>query len=89
MTDVLLRPDAPAVLTPCADPRAAELYFSAAPADLEQAKLLCKGCPMQSACLRGALERREPWGVWGGAIFESGEIIAVKRPRGRPRKNVA
>ncbi|MGP5079461.1 WhiB family transcriptional regulator, partial [Brachybacterium alimentarium] len=38
-------------------------------------------------CRQGALDREEPWGVWGGAIFDAGRIIAVKRGRGRPRKN--
>jgi WhiB family redox-sensing transcriptional regulator len=49
---------------PCAgDP---ELFFAEAPADVEAAKALCQGCRIRMACLEGALERREPWGVWGG-----------------------
>jgi WhiB family redox-sensing transcriptional regulator len=63
-----------------------ELWFAEAPADLERAKALCQYCPALRACLSGALERREPWGVWGGEIFERGAIVARKRPRGRPRK---
>ena len=43
----------------------------------------------RDACLAGALDRAEPWGVWGGEIFERGAVIARKRPRGRPRKVVA
>ena len=39
-----------------------------------------------AACLAGALGREEPWGVWGGEIFERGAVIPRKRPRGRPRK---
>ena len=35
----------------------------------------------------GALERREPWGVWGGELFDAGRVIPRKRPRGRPRKH--
>lgn len=62
------------------------LWFAEAPADLERAKALCQGCPARIACLSGALERREPWGVWGGEIFQHGAIVARKRPRGRPRK---
>jgi len=27
--------------------------------------------------------------VWGGEIFERGVVIPRKRPRGRPRKEVA
>ncbi|MFC4001825.1 WhiB family transcriptional regulator [Prauserella oleivorans] len=67
----------------------ADLWFAEAPADLERAKVLCGDCPVRSACLAGALARREPWGVWGGEIFERGAVIARKRPRGRPRKNPA
>lgn len=65
----------------------ADLWFSEAPADLEMAKSLCVDCPMRIACLAGALDRAEPWGVWGGEIFERGAVVARKRPRGRPRKD--
>ncbi|KXO88414.1 DNA-binding protein [Tsukamurella pulmonis] len=66
-----------------------DLWFAEAPSDLERAKTLCETCPLQRACLAAALERGEPWGVWGGQIFEQGVVIARKRPRGRPRKNAA
>lgn len=64
-----------------------ELWFAESPSDVEQAKALCLGCPVQAMCLDGALERREPWGVWGGQLFLQGVVIPRKRPRGRPRKN--
>ena len=64
-----------------------ELWFAESPAQLEQAKSFCADCPVRTACLAGALDRGEPWGVWGGEIFERGVVIARKRPRGRPRKN--
>jgi WhiB family redox-sensing transcriptional regulator len=64
-----------------------DLWFAEIPADLERAKAYCQDCPARLACLSGALERREPWGVWGGEIFERGVVVARKRPRGRPRKN--
>jgi WhiB family transcriptional regulator, redox-sensing transcriptional regulator len=64
----------------------ADLWFAEAPAQLERAKALCRHCPIQAECLEGALEREEPWGVWGGQIFERGVIIHRKRPRGRPSK---
>jgi WhiB family redox-sensing transcriptional regulator len=66
----------------------ADLWFAESPADLERAKALCATCPVRSGCLAGALDRREPWGVWGGEIFSQGIVIARKRPRGRPRKQV-
>jgi WhiB family redox-sensing transcriptional regulator len=64
-----------------------DLWFAENPADLERAKLLCADCPVRRQCLEAALEREEPWGVWGGQIFERGNVVARKRPRGRPRKN--
>ena len=48
---------------------------------------MCLDCPLRIECLNGALERREPWGVWGGELFAQGVVIPRKRPRGRPRKN--
>ena len=64
-----------------------ELWFAESPHDVEFAKTLCKDCPVQQMCLTGALERREPWGVWGGELFLQGVVIPRKRPRGRPRKD--
>jgi len=66
-----------------------ELFFAEAPADLEAAKALCRGCRARTSCLEGALERREPWGVWGGELLLRGTIVPRKRPRGRPRKEDA
>jgi len=63
-----------------------ELWFAESPADVELAKSLCQSCPLRQECLAGALERREPWGVWGGQLFIAGVVVPRKRPRGRPRK---
>jgi len=63
-----------------------DLWFADVPADLEVAKTLCGSCPLKVECLAGAVERAEPWGVWGGEIFERGAVVPRKRPRGRPRK---
>jgi WhiB family redox-sensing transcriptional regulator len=63
------------------------VFFAESPADVEAAKALCVGCPVQQACLAGALDRREPWGVWGGELFVAGVVVARKRPRGRPPKH--
>ncbi|WP_422334847.1 WhiB family transcriptional regulator [Rhodococcus sp. (in: high G+C Gram-positive bacteria)] len=63
-----------------------DLWFADSPHELEQAKALCASCPIRSRCLDAALDRREPWGVWGGEIFDQGAVVARKRPRGRPRK---
>lgn len=63
-----------------------ELWFAESPSDVDFAKALCQSCPVRQLCLDAALERREPWGVWGGELFLQGAVIPRKRPRGRPRK---
>jgi WhiB family redox-sensing transcriptional regulator len=69
--------------------RHAELFFAESPTVLAQAQRLCAECPVREMCLAGALERREPHGVWGGEILVDGVVVASKRGRGRPRKVVA
>lgn len=64
-----------------------ELWFADTPTGVETAKALCRGCPLQRECLAGATKRSEPWGVWGGELFEHGVVVPRKRPRGRPRKS--
>jgi WhiB family redox-sensing transcriptional regulator len=65
------------------------LFFSEELGDIAAAKRICGECPVQVACLQGALDRREPWGVWGGQLFFNGKILPFKRKRGRPPKNPA
>lgn len=60
------------------------LFFSDEPLDIARAKAICARCTEAGACLSSALERAEPWGVWGGELLDGGRIVAVKRPRGRP-----
>jgi WhiB family transcriptional regulator, redox-sensing transcriptional regulator len=62
-----------------------DLFFAESPADIARAKELCRGCPAAAACLAGALDRAEPWGVWGGELVLRGTVVASKRGRGRPR----
>ena len=64
-----------------------ELFFSDQIPDIVRAKRICATCPLIVSCLEGALERREPWGVWGGQLFLNGKVLAQKRRRGRPPKN--
>lgn len=63
------------------------LFFSDELQDIARAKDICAKCPVMVECLEGAIERHEPWGVWGGQLFMNGKILASKRRRGRPPKN--
>lgn len=78
-----LPPPAPALPCRCEDP---ELFFSEKPDEVELAKAVCASCPVREPCLEGALQRAEPWGVWGGELFQAGVVTEYKRARGRPRK---
>jgi WhiB family redox-sensing transcriptional regulator len=62
------------------------LFFSEDVIDIARAKAICSKCSQAEVCLRGALERVEPWGVWGGQLLLNGAIVAHKRRRGRPPK---
>lgn len=73
----------------CRDDNAPDtsLWFSEQIPDIAAAKEICRSCSLTRECLDGAIERREPWGVWGGQLFANGKILAQKRKRGRPPKN--
>ncbi|MFW2336250.1 WhiB family transcriptional regulator [Ilumatobacter sp.] len=62
------------------------LFFSDHVLDIARAKAICARCALAESCLRDALEREEPWGVWGGELLSGGRIVANKRPGGRPPK---
>ena len=84
-------PSPPAVRRPaprCADGNGTltPLFFSDDLVDIARAKAICAKCPLTAACLHDALEREEPWGVWGGELLLSGRIVRNKRPCGRPPK---
>ena len=87
LASVLETPQLGEVDIPCR--REPDLFFAESPAEVEEAKAICGACPIREQCLADALERREPWGVWGGQLLVSGQVVARKRPRGRPRKNPA
>jgi len=77
--------NAKAFTLPChqGDP---ELFFSETDQGIAEAKALCGGCPVRNKCLDGALSRQEPCGVWGGELFDEGQVIQSKRLPGRPAK---
>lgn len=64
----------------------AATFFSEELQDIATAKRICADCPVMADCLEGALERHEPYGVWGGQLFLNGKVLTSKRRRGRPPK---
>jgi WhiB family redox-sensing transcriptional regulator len=95
--DAIVEPVAPdyaavAVRVPkarCADGNGTltHLFFSDVPLDTARAKAICSKCSLAASCLEAAIEREEPWGVWGGELLENGRVVVNKRPRGRPPKH--
>ena len=69
----------------CRDQRGSltHLFFSDDLIELARARAICSICPVRTACLARALEREEPYGVWGGEVLISGHV-AEKRAHGRP-----
>ena len=62
------------------------LFFSDHVLDIARAKAICAKCGLREQCLNDALDREEPWGVWGGELISGGRIVFNKRPGGRPPK---
>ena len=63
------------------------LFFSDDDHELARAKAICRPCGLRAECLAGAIEREEPYGVWGGKLVLDGVAVEVKRKRGRPPKH--
>jgi WhiB family redox-sensing transcriptional regulator len=66
-----------------------ELFFpldNSGPARLqaEQAKAVCRRCPVTDKCLEWALESKEGFGVWGGLTAD--ERRALSRRMARPSR---
>ena len=62
------------------------LFFADDEFDLARAKAICGRCGLAETCLSEALERVEPYGVWGGKLVIDGTVVEVRRGRGRPPK---
>jgi len=81
----------PAACTQISGDRAARVrvFFSQDRKVIDQAKAICAGCPRREPCLEGALERREPWGVWGGELFRNGHVVINRKRRPRHQRVAA
>ncbi len=72
----------------CADGQGtlSHLFFSEDDHDIARAKAICRPCGRRAQCLAGAVDRAEPYGVWGGKLVLDGVPVEFKRKRGRPPK---
>lgn len=50
----------------CRTSREPDRWHSTKAADIEQAKAICRLCPVRLLCRTWARETRQDWGVWGG-----------------------
>lgn len=60
------------------------LFFSLDDVDIARAKAICRRCELRDACLDGAIDRREAYGVWGGTLLVDGAPVRLAPRRGRP-----
>ncbi|MCX4581024.1 WhiB family transcriptional regulator [Streptomyces sp. NBC_01571] len=68
-----------------------ELFFpvgNTGPAlyQIEEAKAVCRRCPLQESCLQGALDRGEATGVWGGLSEDERRSMKRRAARNRARQ---
>ncbi|MFF0386879.1 WhiB family transcriptional regulator [Streptomyces sp. NPDC004286] len=51
----------------------------------EEAKAVCRRCPLTESCLEGALEREENAGVWGGMSEKERRALQRRAARQQSR----
>ena len=52
-----------------------------------EAKQVCAGCPVKTACLEFAIATNQPYGIWGGA--NASERRSIRRRRQAQRRRQA
>lgn len=64
-----------------------DIYFSTDPVDIDNAKRLCRTCPVLMDCASYALGNREREGLWAGldmkTLRQEARRIGVPTPRAR------
>jgi WhiB family redox-sensing transcriptional regulator len=58
-----------------------DIFYPVDDEDAEEAKAICRGCPVHELCLDWALSHRERDGVWGGATERERRRILRQRRR--------
>jgi hypothetical protein len=61
----------------------AEAWFPEKGIPTRPAKAICAACPVRVDCLEDALERHEPWGIWGGTSERERQRIRAERAAAR------
>ncbi|MEU1202084.1 WhiB family transcriptional regulator [Streptomyces sp. NPDC005813] len=56
---------------------------------IEEAKAVCRACPVREACLRWALDTGQAIGVWGGTSEAERRALARREARRRSRDTTA
>jgi len=56
-----------------------DVFYPALDEDADEAKTICRVCPVREACLEYALAHREREGVWGGATERERRRILRQR----------
>lgn len=56
-----------------------DIFYPASDEEAEEAKAICRQCPVREACLEYALANRERDGVWGGATERERRRIVRQR----------
>ncbi len=58
-----------------------DIFYPVSDEEAEDAKSICRQCPVQELCLEWALTNREKEGVWGGATERERRRIIRRRRR--------
>jgi WhiB family redox-sensing transcriptional regulator len=54
---------------------------------VEEAREVCRGCPVKDPCLQWALESGVDHGVWGGLTEDERRSFRRRQPRTRSRRS--
>lgn len=53
-------------------------WIEPGPDEVSECRRVCWSCPVRLLCLRHALVRGEPWGIWGGLDPEQRVALAAR-----------
>lgn len=74
-----------AALCPEADP---EEWYPEKGGSVLKAKAVCRRCPVREPCLGDALDRADPYGIWGGLSHEERERAARRHGQGTSLRDI-